>query len=121
MTKKEIKVANLLVHYKLLEEQKNEIEERQAKLKEMIGSHMEKEGLEMFESNGLVATYAQRNTYVFDVEKIVKAVPEAVGLLKMTNDAFEKLYKGNEQLIGSFRQLKKQDRVLVIRKASEKK
>lgn len=108
-------LTKALMHYRLLEEQKKEIETRQAKLKKMIDDHMKKRGLDKLEVNGIMAFYSPKNTYEFEVEKIVAALPESIRQLKITNDVFERLLKGNEDKIGTFRRLAKQEVGLVIR------
>lgn len=115
------KIANALVHYKLLEEQKKEIEERQAKLKEIIEDYMIKNKLDEVTENGIRASFVDRNTYEFDVPEIVKRVPEAIKYCKLTNEAFEKLLIGNEAKIGTLRKLASHSKILSIRLIKEGK
>lgn len=123
MTKKEMtlngkgadKIANALVHYKLLEEQKKEIELRQAKLKEIIKKYMEKKNIDEFISSNVKVFFMHKRIYDFDVPEIVKRVPEAIKYCKLTNEAFEKLLIGNEDKIGTLRKLVSESKSLTIK------
>lgn len=113
MTKEEIVKA--LVQYRLIEDQKKELEAKQAALKEQLRAHMEAAKLTKMEENDISVSIVPRNTYKFDIPGILTAVPEAIGSLKLTNEAYEKLLVGNEATIGGLRQLVKSEKTLTIK------
>lgn len=108
-------IVNTLVQYRLLDEQIKELEVKKSTLKKEIESHMKANNLETMEENGIYVSYVPRNVYSFDLENIVKYLPEVIKYAKITNETFEKFLVGHEQLIGNCRKLEKQEKTLTIR------
>jgi hypothetical protein len=108
-------ITKALVQYRLLEDQKGELELKQSQLREQITKHMTAKGVENLESNGVVAQYVARTKYGFDIPGILAAVPQVIEHLKLSNEGYMKVLKGNEAKIGSLRQVISDEKSLTIR------
>ena len=108
-------ITKALVQYRLLEDQKAELELKQAQLKEQIAKHMAAKQLVNLESSGVVAQYVARTKYGFDVAGILKAVPQVIEHLKLSNEGYLKVLKGNEDKIGTLRTVVSDEPSLTIR------
>jgi len=111
---KDNELAQALITYRALEEKKKLAEAQQKALKAKIEQHMIDSCVERVESTGVRAQYVPRTEYSFDIPAIIKAVPEAINAVSLTNTAFEKLYKGNEALIGALRTSDSSKKTLTI-------
>ena len=108
-------ITKAMVQYRLLEDQKRELELKQAQLKEQIGRHMDANKLVDLTANGVVAQYVSRTKYEFDIPGIVLAVPQVMEHLKLSNEGYLKVLKGNEDRIGAMRKVVSDDKTLTIR------
>ena len=108
-------IVKALVAYRVLEEQKAKLEEQQKALKQQVEAHMIANKLDNLEANDVVAQLIPRTKYSFDVKGILKAVPTAVSCLKLSNEDYLKLLKGNEDLIGDARRVVSNEKSLTIR------
>jgi hypothetical protein len=112
-------IVKALVSYRLLSDQLKKLEDEQAVLKKQIEEHMCANALDTLEANGVVAQFVPRTKYAFDIPAIVKAVPEALSVVTLSDKSFMKLYKGHEALIGGFRTVASNEKTLTIRAKAE--
>lgn len=115
------KARGLIFEYLQLKAKIDHIEAEQAILKAQLEAVMSQMGVTRVEGTDGKADIITKNSYSFDIPKIIAVVPTIVSKLKLSNEEYNKILVGNEVPLNGCRSVLGTTKTLTVSAVKAKK